>query len=408
MKQKRFDVVIVGGGIIGASLALALAKSTRLSIALLEATAMELPQWQPSTYGYRVSAMTLASKRILQNLNLWESIAEKRVSPFTQIEVWDELGKGRIHFNSQSIALPMLGYIIENDVIQTVLQNEIKKQRSITLLTSCKLHTAQQNANDDGIILTQANGEMLQATLAIAADGAKSWLREQLQFKVHQHDYQQQAIVTNVKTSLAHEKRAYQVFLADGPLAFLPLADEKTSSIVWSLPHDAAKEVMELRDAEFKCKLAEAFSYRLGDIQSISPRYTFALQAHKTDHYVKPHIALVGDAAHTVHPLAGLGLNMGLQDVACLHQIIVAAVNNNKNDFASFANLRRYERWRKADNAALQIGIDGIKKLFASKNKSIQMMRSFGLTITNHLPLLRNFFMRTAVGIRSDLPRLAE
>lgn len=403
--MKAFDVVIVGGGIVGASLACALAQCTPLSIAIIEAKSRTFMPFLTTDYHHRVSAITLASRRIFQHLKIWDAMCDKRISPFTQIKVWDGETNGEIQFCSEDITEPMLGYIIENNVIELALQEKINQQREqIAWLAPLKLMSVAEDEKQ--IEFRTADGEIIVAKLAIAADGAQSWLREQLKFTVKSHDYEQQAIVASVETTLPHGKIARQVFLNSGPLAFLPLADENISSIVWSLASSDAQQLLAMDDRGFKLKLSEKFSYRLGDVVNCSKRFAFPLQKLQTDGYIKPRVALVGDAAHTVHPLAGLGFNMGLLDAACLVEVITRALKLRR-DFAALDTLRRYERWRKADNFTLMAGIDMIKQLFASDKKTVQLARSFGLNTTNRLAILRNFLTRFAVGNRSGLPTLA-
>lgn len=403
--MKEFDVVIVGGGIVGTSLASALAQFTPLSIALIEANNKTSAIWQKAQYDHRVSAITLASKRIFQHLKIWDAMCERRVSPFSQIKVWDGIRNGEICFRAEDIAEAELGYIIENNLIKSLLEEKIKEQsRKVTYLKPVQLISAKEE--EEKIVFKTRDDEIIFAKLAIAADGTNSWLREQFKFKHKCHDYDQHAIVATVETTLPHETIARQVFLESGPLAFLPLACDKLSSIVWSLPTKTAKDLFALEEKEFKLALAKAFSYRLGDIVDVSKRYMFPLQKKESEQYVKPRVVLVGDAAHTVHPLAGLGFNMGLLDVACLTQVIVEALQR-RQDFAAYPLLRRYERWRKADNFAVIAGIDIIKNLFASDKRSFQLVRSFGLNTTNRFRILRNFFARFAVGNRRGLPQLA-
>jgi 2-polyprenylphenol 6-hydroxylase len=401
--QTSYDIIIVGGGMVGLTLACALAEQCTLSIAVLEA---KLPthDWQLSPYHHRVSAVALSSRRILESLEVWEAIAKKRVSPFTKIHVWDALNQADIHFDSTAIAEPCLGYIIENNLIQSALQERIKHYPHLTWMTPVELSS--WCVNENHAQLTTSDGRVLTTRLAVAADGAQSWLRKEAGIEVDREDYAQGAIVAAVRTALPHERIARQVFLPTGPLAFLPLAEPTLSSIVWSLPSELAEMHRDSQVHEFKHALAQAFSHRLGEVVDVDKRYVFPLQRQQARHYVKPRVALVGDAAHTMHPLAGQGVNLGLLDAASLAEMIVEAHHQGR-DFAAFANLRRYERWRRADNLALLGGVDGIKCLFASEKKSIQTLRSMGLTLTNRFNWIKNMFIRHAVGDRRGLPRIA-
>lgn len=404
MQTRAYDIIIIGGGMVGCALACALAQQTQLSIAVLESQPSS-PDWSDSQYHHRVSAIALSSQRIFKSLGVWDAIQKKRVSPFSRIHVWDEQGGEELHFDSADIGEPSLGAIIENTVIQSSLQEKIKHYPHITLLYGITLTAFAET--DKGVTVSSADGRHFNAKLAIAADGAHSWLREQAGMMVDKLDYDQQAIVAAVQTSLPHEQTARQVFLPTGPLAFLPLANETLSSIVWSLPTTEAKRLMAVDDASFKQALSHAFSQRLGEVVKIEKRFAFPLYKQQAKHYVKSRVVLTGDAAHTVHPLAGQGVNMGLLDAASLAQVLTEAIAARR-DIAGVSSLRRYERWRKADNLAMLAGLDIIKTIFASDKKSVQQWRSQGLGLTNRLRWLKTTFMRHAVGERLGLPRLGE
>lgn len=393
------DIIIVGGGMTGLALACMLAAKTSLTIAVLESQA-ESPRWSASHYHHRVSAIALSSQRILQSLQAWDDIAQQRVSPFKKILVWDAAKQGEILFDSHEIAEPLLGHIIENNLIQSTLESRVRQYPNIEIIAPIKLEKF-----IDGQLISDC-GRIFTGKLVVAADGANSWLRKQANINIEKFDYQQNAIVATVHTELPHGEIARQVFLESGPLAFLPLQEKSTSSIVWSLPTDKAKQFMSMEVQDFQHELAKAFDYRLGDVLKVEQRYIFPLSRQRTKQYVKPGIALIGDAAHTVHPLAGQGVNMGLLDAASLADIVLDAIKNNR-DFSSYASLRRYERWRKADNLTMHAGVDMIKNLFASEKKSIQTLRSLGLNTTNRMKWIKNCFVRHAVGEREGLPTCA-
>ncbi len=400
----QYDIIIIGGGIVGLTLACALAQQCSLSIAIVEAQA-EINEWQLSHYHHRVSAISLASKRIFSALNVWDDIKKKRVSPFSKMHVWDGFTQAEINFDSSEIAEICLGFIIENNVIQSALMEKIKRYPNIHFISAAHLIHYQQLEHD--IELTLENKRILKAKLAIAADGSRSWLREMANIQLSKENYGQKAMVATVQTELPHYKTAHQVFLDTGPLAFLPLADENISSIVWSLDNDAAKEIESLTDEEFKSILTKKFGSCLGEIIFTTKRYSFPLIKQQTNYYVRDRIALVGDAAHTVHPLAGQGVNIGLLDAACLAEVLLTAIKANRN-FANLATLRRYERWRRADSLPMITGIDAIKKIFASEKKSLRDLRAFGLNFSNRVQWIKNIFIQHAVGNRDGLPILAK
>ncbi len=399
--KSSYDIVIVGGGMVGMTLACALAKQTALSIAVLEVKS-SAPSWTSASYYPRVSAIALSSQRIFDSLQIWQAMQQRRVSPFTQMQVWDD--EARIHFDSAEIAETVLGYIIENNVIETTLYEKIKQYPFIHLLSSARLTNMQVHENE---VRLEVNNEWITTQLAIAADGAQSSLRMHAGIEVNEHDYDQAAVVATVRTELPHQQTARQVFLETGPLAFLPLSDPHYSSIVWSLPTVKAKESLDLDVGEFSQRLANAFSLTLGSQLQVEQRYLFSLRRQQAKNYIKPRIALVGDAAHTIHPLAGQGVNMGLLDAASLVDVLVAAIQQHR-DFASLDTLRRYERWRKADNMAMFAGVDAIKTLFAADKKMMQAMRRKGLALTNEFRGIKNRLVDYACGNRAGLPTLAK
>jgi 2-octaprenylphenol hydroxylase len=328
-----------------------------------------------------------------------------RISPFTHIAVWDAAKNADIQFDSRDIGESVLGFIIENTVMQVALAEKIKQYPQIQYIAPIKL--AAWQSTDKCVTITAADERVFTAKLAVAADGAQSWLREQADIALSVKAYDQDAIVGTVYTAQPHAQQARQVFLESGPLAFLPLAHANASSIVWSLPSEEAKRLLAVDRETFLSELGCAFSHRLGEVLDVSQRFAFPLRKQQASHYVKARLALVGDAAHTIHPLAGQGVNMGLLDAASLTEVIVTAIKQRR-DFASYATLRRYERWRRADNQTLLTGVDWIKQLFASDQTAMQVLRTFGLTITNQTQSLKNLFTCYAVGNRPQLPLLAK
>lgn len=401
--MSNYDIIIIGSGSVGATAALALAKSTTLNIAIMDAQPVS-QIWQHEKYDHRVSAISLASQCILRNLNVWEKIASKRISPYTQMQVWEEHGKGQINFDCTDVQARALGHIVEDSAIRVSLYEAIRAQPSIHFLYPIKLAALQEKP--DQIELTTQDNQIFTAKLIIAADGANSWVREQVGIELKIRDYQQTAIVATVKTELPHQATARQRFLATGPLAFLPLNDPFTSSIVWSTSPEHAETLLKLDDDAFCAALGGAFSHHLGQIRESSVRYHFPLQMRHAKKYVKSRIALIGDAAHTLHPLAGQGVNLGFLDAACLAEVVSDAVDKCR-DFASFATLRRYERWRKGDNLAMLGAVDVLKHLFMSEKKSLLVLRELGLGFSNQIPVLKKFFANYALGRRGDLPELA-
>ena len=394
---KHYDIIIVGAGMVGASLACGLAEEAEnLSIAVIDAKAPDF-DWDKDSYDMRVSAITRASQTLFKNIGVWEKIVEQRVSPYRDMFVWDAGGKGEIHFDSADMGEADLGHIVENRVIVKALHQRMEELSSITLL--CPEQIKSINFNDDKTELTIKSKTKLSANLVVAADGTRSWVRQQADIAVKGWDFDQAALVTTVKTELYHKDTAWQRFLNTGPLAFLPLTDGY-SSIVWSTSPDEAKRLTEISESEFALELAQAFENKLGKIESVAGRAVFPLRLFETLNYVKPRLALVGDAAHTIHPLAGQGVNLGLADVASLITTIVEAINDKK-DIGDLKVLRRYERWRRADNRSMLVAMDGLKRLFGSELSAVKSLRSLGLNVTNRITPLKNLIMQQAMGLHS-------
>jgi 2-octaprenylphenol hydroxylase len=397
-----YDITIIGSGIVGATTALAIARETSLKIALIEAIPPAFSELKQ--YDHRVSAISLAARNIFQNLDCWEKIIAKRISPYTKMQVWDAESKGEIHFDCQELAEPWLGYIIEDSVMRASVFEMMKQYINIDFLCPVKIAALQEKS--DGIELTTSDQQLITTKLLIGADGADSWVRKEAKIALTSWDYKHTAIVATVETELPHQATARQRFLPTGPLAFLPLKDPCHCSIVWSVVPDYAAYLLSLDENTFCKTLAVDFAYQLGNIKIVGERYHFPLHMRHVKNYVKPHLALVGDAAHTIHPLAGQGVNLGLLDAATLAEVIIDAYNKGR-EFASFATLRRYERWRKGDTLTMLAMVEGLKRLFGSDKSSLQKIRSVGLTAVNRLPFLKKLLANYALGKREDLPRLA-
>lgn len=404
MNQQNYDIAIIGSGIVGAAAALALAKNTSLHIVVLEAKTPSL-KWQPNPYDSRVSAVSLSSKYFFEHLQVWDAIKAKRVSPYHHMQVWDAAGSGEIDFAANALQEDVLGYIVEDSVMRVSLLEKFKDYSNLDYIPSVRMTALQEHS--DHVLLTTDQQKLLKTKLVIAADGAESWVRQQAGIELKTWDYRHVAIVATVQTELPHDAIARQRFMSTGPLAFLPLSESNMSSIVWSATPEYAAELLSLEDMAFAAKLAEAFGHKLGNIKTVSARHSFPLRMRHAKNYVRERIALIGDAAHTVHPLAGQGVNLGLLDAATLAEVIMDAHKKNRS-FSSLATLRRYERWRKGDTLAMLAMVETLKHLFASELKSIQYLRNAGLSITNKMAFLKECIASHALGKRQDLPVLAQ
>lgn len=399
--QQDFDIIIIGGNIIGLTLACALA-DTPLKIAILDRQTIKVPA-EKTAYDLRVYAISRASQNIFTAIGVWQDIISARVSPYRKMFVWDKRGQGSIGFDSRDIGEPNLGHIIEHQLIQAALLKKVQALSNVHCFSPVTLQEYIGNGKKN--ILLASDQKQFSGALVIGADGANSWVRQQKGITYTHRDYGHQAIVVNVSTELSHEQTAWQSFIDNGVLAFLPLADHKHCSIVWST-QDAAR-LMALSDTEFNQEITQAFSHRLGAVAVISKRLCFPLKMRHAKQYVKAGVALAGDAVRTIHPLAGQGLNLGLLDVAALTQVILKQYQAEK-DFAAFTNLRKYERWRKGHNL-LMIGLmDGLKSLFASQSPIIGRLRNDGLSLTNRFDLVKRLLIQQAMGIGGDLPVMAQ
>ncbi|MCK4864498.1 MAG: UbiH/UbiF/VisC/COQ6 family ubiquinone biosynthesis hydroxylase [Gammaproteobacteria bacterium] len=391
-----FDIIIVGAGMVGATLACGLAEEAEnLSIAIIDAN--EPKDWEKDSYDMRVSAITRASQTLFKNIDVWEKIVEQRVTPYQNMFVWDAEGKGKVHFDSADMGEADLGHIIENRVIVKALHQRVAEISNIEFLCPVKIKSI--NFKDDKTELVLDDKTILSTKLVVGADGTRSWIRQQADIAVKGWDFDQAALVTTVKTEKHHQNTAWQRFLKTGPLAFLPLTDGY-SSIVWSTSPDEAKRLTEISEDDFAKELEQAFESKLGKIESVAGRAVFPLRLFETLNYVKPRLALVGDAAHTIHPLAGQGVNLGLADVASLMTVIVEALNDKK-DIGDLKVLRRYERWRRAENRSMLVAMDGIKRLFGSELSVIKDLRNAGLNLTDRITPLKNLLMQQAMGLNA-------
>ncbi len=399
--SERYDVIIVGAGMVGATLGCALAQSD-FRIALIDPApvAANLSQAQ---FDLRVSAITRASQRIFQSLGVWPEMERVRVSPFRQMHVWDAGGNQSIHFDAADVAEDTLGHIVENRVIQSALHQRLDAFTNADLRIPAALD--ELHIEDDGVRLVLADGTALRAGLVVGADGVGSAVRKLSGIATRGWRYDQCGVVAAVRPQRFHRETAWQRFLPSGPLAFLPLANG-WCSIVWTNSPDQAAALVEMDEAQFRSKLESAFESRLGPILECGPRAQFPLRLQHTTEYVRPRVALLGDAAHSIHPLAGQGVNLGLLDAAALADVLEKGRSGGR-DPGEFALLRRYERWRKGDNLATMAVMDGFKRLFGIRAVPIRLLRNLGLGAFDRATPLKRIIIQHAMGLSGDLPPLA-
>ncbi len=396
------DVVIAGGGMVGATLACALA-DTALDVVVVDPGSIDALTDNTTHFDLRVSAITRGSQRIFEHLGAWQHMCAQRVSPFREMHVWEQNGQGEMHFDSAELSEPYLGHIIENRVILSSLYNVLSQQSNVTFMPGRRCVGMQYENGHWQVAL--ADGEVLKTRLLIGADGSRSWVRQQCAITSRGWDYDQSALVTYVKTSRSHQHTAWQRFLADGPLAFLPLT-EGYSSIVWSAAPQHTQELLAMSESDFATALAAAYDGRLGEITEVGPRAAYPLRFMVAERYIQPGMALIGDAAHTIHPLAGQGVNLGVLDAASLVEVLTDALRQHQ-DIGSEKVLRRYERWRKAENMSMYVMVDQIQRLFGLQQPAVQWLRMMGMSTVQQLSPLKNLIIEHAMGNRGDLPALA-
>ncbi|MEG9624726.1 2-octaprenyl-3-methyl-6-methoxy-1,4-benzoquinol hydroxylase [Pseudomonas guariconensis] len=403
----RADLLIVGAGMVGSALALAL-RHSGLEILLLDGSPLSVKPFDAQgPFEPRVSALSAASQRILERLGAWEGIAGRRVSPYTDMHVWDGSGTGQIHFSAASVHAQVLGHIVENRVVQDSLLERLHDS-DVGLLPNARLE--QMRRSGDEWLLTLADGRTLRAPLVVAADGANSAVRKLTGCETREWDYLHHAIVTSVRCSEAHQATAWQRFTDEGPLAFLPLSRDDGQawcSIVWSTTPEQAEKLMALDDAAFCEALGRAFEGHLGEVMSADPRLCVPLRQRHAKRYVDEGLALIGDAAHTIHPLAGQGVNLGFLDAAVLAEELERACERGER-LADVKVLTRFERRRMPHNLALMAAMEGFERLFQADPLPLRWLRNSGLKLVEQLPEAKALFVRQALGLSGDLPALAK
>ncbi|TWI57318.1 2-octaprenylphenol hydroxylase [Pseudomonas duriflava] len=405
--ETQADIVIVGAGMVGSALALAL-DGCGLRILLLDRGSLQVePFSADQLFEARVSALSEASRRILTNLGAWDEIMARRTSPYERMHVWDGSGTGEIDFTASSVHAEVLGHIVENRVVQDALLARLKES-DIRLVPEARMELLRHSGDD--WLIQLAGGEAIRTPLVIAADGAHSTVRRLAGVETREWDYLHNAIVTSVRCAKPHQRTAWQRFTDDGPLAFLPLdrqGDQHWCSIVWSCTPKESERFMALSDPAFCAALGKAFEHRLGMIEHADPRVCVPLRQRHAKRYVEPGLALIGDAAHVIHPLAGQGVNLGFLDAAVLAEVLLHALARGER-LADVRVLSRYERRRMPHNLGMMGAMEGFQRLFQDDRLPIRWLRNTGLKLVNKHFEAKALFVRQALGQSGDLPVLAQ
>lgn len=393
--MKNADIVIVGGGMVGLACA-ALLRDFPGKIIVLERVAPQLS----TEVSNRVSAINIKSQQMLEKIGAWQRIPSEKRAPYQQMAVKERDSFAQIHFDCsepelKSPHLSQLGHIIENQQIQFALWQQLESQANVEVVLG---EPAAMNIADNGAFLSLTSGELLNAKLIIAADGANSWVRHQANIPLSSRDYQHTALVCNVKTAEPHRQTAYQVFAPEYILAFLPLNEPQSCSIVWSLPPEKAEALKNCAPEDFQRELAIAFDNQLGLPELQSTRAIYPLTARYARDFARSRLALLGDAAHTIHPLAGLGVNLGFADAICLSEQLLSLAAEGKA-IGEYRHLREFERQRKLEAAKLLVAMEGLKNLFAGENPLKKLVRGLGLSLTDKLPFVKRLLIEQAAGV---------
>ena len=417
--MQKFDILIVGGGMVGLSAALAIRNSSTLTIAIVDTQPLAKIDETPDV---RVSAINAVSQQFFENIQVWNTIQEGRAQAYQKMHIWDKAGYGQIDFEVSDLSprdhQGQLGWIIENSIIRQALWNKATEDSGIQFFTEETLNNLAMGESE--VFASFATQPPIMAKLIIGADGANSWVRQQMKMPLTFRDYDHHAIVATVKCSQGHQNTAWQVFLPSGPLAFLPLSKTSTTnessycSIVWSTDPDDAERLSAMSVEEFGKKLTAAADGKLGNISLESERHTYPLMMRFAQDFIKDRVVLIGDAAHTIHPLAGQGVNLGLLDASALAETLTASFNQdtqysvNSSQWYSIITLNQFQRWRKSEAAEMIAAMEAIKQTFTPQQTPLKILRGLGLSLVNQITPLKNKMIKHALGYKRHLPRLSQ
>jgi 2-octaprenyl-6-methoxyphenol hydroxylase len=414
-----FDVIIIGGGLVGASLACALSRSeleSPLRIAIIEAFPFKADEseYQPA-FDARSVALSYTSKQVFEGIGIWPSINKLGIAAIKKIHVSDRGHAGVTRLNAEDESVAALGYVVETRVMGKALFERLTQQKNVTIIAPAKLKNFELNENlasatieladEDGLVETKT----MTTTLLVAADGDDSVVRRLSGVRIKQHNYEQCAVIANVATDTPHNNQAFERFTDSGPLALLPMTatevEKNRYSLVWTVNDSELADMLSWDDETFLLKLKERFGARAGQFLSVSQRHTYPLSLMRAQEHVRERLAIIGNAAHTLHPVAGQGFNLGLRDVAALSQVIVDAWREQR-DIGELAVLKEYAAWRSRDHIQTAMATDGLVRLFSNNLLPLAALRNLGLLVVDLVPPLKKLFARHAMGFVGKLPRL--
>jgi len=397
---EKFDVVIVGGGMVGSAVACSLGNSS-LKVAVIESTTPQ-PFSPEQAHDLRVSALSIASKNILATVGAWDGIVARRFCPFKRMRVWETAGD--TEFCSDDINYPELGYIVENRITQLALLDRLQEFDNIELICPSTITKINYSIGEDSLLELE-DGRQLSTKVLVAADGGQSRVRQVVGLGITSWDYKQHALVIYIETAYEQQDITWQRFLPSGPQAFLPLTGHY-GSIVWYNSPDEVKRLKDLNYDALKEELLSAFPDCLGQVNKVLGVASFPLKRQHAQNYVKPGVVLVGDAAHMINPLAGQGVNIGLLDAAALGEVLIDAAKKGLA-LGDLSVLKRYEQLRRNENLKMMTVMDVFYQVFSNEILPIKLIRNLGLGLAERLLPAKNKVMRSAMGLEGKLPKLA-